>query len=187
MLDVCERYGAENNISYSTDPDPKKSKTKCVYMCGNMSSRKYPAPVQLNGRDLPFVTSATHLGHELTQACNMDQDCKIKRADYIDKTVNIRETFSFAEPEQILQGVEKYCCDYYGAMLWPLDSNMSGQFVRCWSTCVKLVYDVPRATHTYFIDNLHTCVKFPDITTTNHIEVCQVQGLIQAIFTTDNQ
>ena len=103
---------------------------------------------------ITFVPNATHLGHELTQACMMELDCKIKRADYIDKTVNIRETFSFAEPEQILQAVEKYCCDYYGAMLWQLDSHMAGQFFRCWSTCVKLVYDVPRATHTYFVDNL---------------------------------
>ena len=63
MLAVCERYGAENNISYSTDPDPKKSKTKCVYMCGNMTSRDYPVPVQLNGRNLPFVPNSTHLGH----------------------------------------------------------------------------------------------------------------------------
>ena len=108
-------------------------------MCGNMTSRDYPVPVQLNGRNLPFVPNATHLGHELTQACTMELDCKIKRADYIVKTVNIRETFSFAEPEQILQAVEKYCCDYYGAMLWQLDSQMAGQFFHCWSTCVKLV------------------------------------------------
>ena len=39
-------------------------------------------------------------------------------------------------------------------MLWPLDSQMAGQYFRCWSTCIKLVYDVPRATHTYFVDNL---------------------------------
>ena len=32
--------------------------------------------------------------------------------------------------------------------------HMSGQYFRCWSTFVKLVYDVPRATYTYFVDNL---------------------------------
>ena len=44
MLAVCERYGAENNISYSTDPDPKKSKTKSVYMCGNVQVANIPRP-----------------------------------------------------------------------------------------------------------------------------------------------
>ena len=84
----------------------------------------------------------------------MEQDCKVKRADYIDKTVSVRETFSFAAPEQILQAIEKYCGDHYGAMLWPLDGHMTGQYYRSWIPCVKLVWDVPRATHTYFVDNL---------------------------------
>ena len=39
-------------------------------------------------------------------------------------------------------------------MLWSLDDQMAGQYFRCWSTCVKLVWNVPRATHTYFVDNL---------------------------------
>ena len=107
MLAVCERYAAEHNITFSTDDNPSLSKTKCVYMCGDMARRDYPAPLQLNGRDLPYVTTANHLGHLLTQACTMDQDCKVSRADYIDKTVAIRETFSFAEPKQILQAIEK--------------------------------------------------------------------------------
>ena len=154
MLAVCEKYATDHNIVYSTDPNPKLSKTKVLYMCGSMTCRNYPAPVQLNGRDLPYVTTAAHLGNELTQACTMEQDCKIKRAEYIDKTVNIRETFSFAEPSQILQAIEKYCGDHYGAMLWPLDGEMTGQYFRCWSTCVKLVWDVPRGCHTYLVDNL---------------------------------
>ena len=123
-------------------------------MCGSMTCRDYPAPVQLNGRDLPYVTSAAHLGNELTQACNMEQDCRMKRANYIDKTVSIRDTFSFAEPEQVLQAIEKYCGDHYGAMLWPFDSDITGQYFRCWSTAVKLVWDVPRGCHTYLVENL---------------------------------
>ena len=39
-------------------------------------------------------------------------------------------------------------------MLWSFDSNEVGQYFRCWSTCVKLVWEVPRASHTYFVDNL---------------------------------
>ena len=154
MLAVAERYAEEHNITFSTDEIPARSKTKCLFMCGDMARRDYPAPLQLNGRDLPFVTSATHLGHEITQACSMLQDCKEKRAGYIDRTVSIRETFSFAEPQQILQAVEKYCGDHYGAMLWQFDSDMAGKYFRCWSTCVKLAWETPRATRSYLVDNL---------------------------------
>jgi hypothetical protein len=35
MLSKCEVYARENNIQFSTDPDPAKSKTKCILVCGN--------------------------------------------------------------------------------------------------------------------------------------------------------
>ena len=89
MLRVCERYALDHNISFSTDENPTKSKTKIVYMCGNMKSRAYPAPLKLNGRNLPFVPTAVHLGHTLAQDGTMDHDIKIRRCNYIDKTTEI--------------------------------------------------------------------------------------------------
>jgi hypothetical protein len=32
MLATCEEFAAENNLKFSTDPDPQKSKTKCIYV-----------------------------------------------------------------------------------------------------------------------------------------------------------
>ena len=32
MLMVCEKYAAEHNLVFSTDPVPQKSKTKCLYI-----------------------------------------------------------------------------------------------------------------------------------------------------------
>ena len=72
MISKCEDYAISHNITFSTDEDPKKSKTKVIYMNGNMNDTNYPAPLKLNGRDLPYVKTATHLGHELSQACNME-------------------------------------------------------------------------------------------------------------------
>lgn len=65
MLKVCKRFAAEHNMSFSVHEVPAKSKTKVVYMCGDMTLRAYPAPLQLNGRDLPYVTTCLHLGHIL--------------------------------------------------------------------------------------------------------------------------
>ena len=39
-------------------------------------------------------------------------------------------------------------------MTWPLFSEKAQQVFNCWSTCVKLAWGVPRATHTYLVDNL---------------------------------
>ena len=49
MLVVCERYGVEHNLVFSTDPVPKLSKTKCMYFCGRNGDVKYPAPLPLMG------------------------------------------------------------------------------------------------------------------------------------------
>ena len=67
MLKLCEKFTKEHNISFSVNEDPAKSKTKVIYMCGDMAFRNYPAPLQLNGRDLPYVTTCLHLGHILAQ------------------------------------------------------------------------------------------------------------------------
>ena len=61
---------------------------------------------------------------------------------------------AFADPTNILQAVQLYCGDAYGSMLWDLYGERACQYYRTWTTCVKLAWDLPRAAHTYFIDNL---------------------------------
>ena len=84
----------------------------------------------------------------------MEQDVKIKRAMFIDKTNDIRETFSFADPKQVMCAVVLYSCDHYGSMLWNLFSESTEKYFRCWNTCTKLAWRCPRRTHTYFVSNL---------------------------------
>ena len=154
MLDVCEKYALKHNLEFSTDPVPAKSKSKCLFMCGKNTNVSYPAPLFLKGRTLPWVKTATHLGHELHQDCSMSYDVKVKRAIFINNSVEIRDIFSFAEPEQVLKAVRVYAGHHYGSMLWDLDGEMCGQYCRSWSTCVKLTFNVPRSTHTFLVENL---------------------------------
>ena len=102
MLAVCERYATAHNITFSVDANPSKSKTKMLYVCGDMSFQNYPAQITFCGRPLPFVKTALHLGHTLAQDGTMTHDAKIRRAMYIDKTTDIRYVFDFADPVQKL-------------------------------------------------------------------------------------
>ena len=152
MLNVCESYALEHTLVFSTDPVPAKSKTKCMYFCGRPGKVKYPDPVQLGGEDLPWVESALHLGHTLHQLSNMDKDAQRARGTFISKTVDLREQLSFAQPEQVMQAVQVLCTDAYGSMLWDLGSEKAEQFFKCWNTCVKLTYSLPRDTFTYLVE-----------------------------------
>ena len=157
MLATCEDFAAENNLKFSTDPDPRKSKTKCVYMCGKLNNVQYPASLQLYGDDLPWVTSAVHLGHELHQVGTMEHDAKVRRAIFIQNSTDIREMFEFAHPAQVLQAVNVYASHFYGSMLWNLYGPGAGQVFRSWNTCVKLAWGVPRWSHNYFVEHVLSC------------------------------
>ena len=87
MLIICQNYAMSHNLVFSTDPVPAKSKTKCLFFCGKAGRVQYPDPVQLDGKDLPWVECAYHLGHCLHQVTNMDKDSqrKIHQQDCGDK------------------------------------------------------------------------------------------------------
>jgi hypothetical protein len=152
MLAICERYGKEHNLVFSTDPVPKLSKTKFVYFCGRTNNVKYPSPVQLSGQDLPWVEQGDHLDHTLHQSVAVDMDCHQARVKFIAKSVDTREQFFFAKPEQKFKMIQILCCDGYGSMLWNLKANPAEQYFKCWNTCVKLVFGVPRSTFTYLVE-----------------------------------
>ena len=122
-------------------------------MCGK-STVQYPAPLLLNGQSLPWVSTAQHLGHELSQLANMEQDAKVKRGMSIEKSTDIRNMFSFAEPFQVLQTIDTYSAHFYGGMLWDLYGDGAEKVFRSWNTAVKLVWEVPRSTHTYLVEHL---------------------------------
>ena len=142
------------NISFSTDPDPIKSKSKCIFMIGDRKNLARPSPLILGGRELPWVTNAVHLGHELHESGKMDYDAKVKRAEFIAKSVELRETFGFASPVEVLQAHKLYCSSFYGSMLWNLSGEAASQVFSAWSVAVRLSWSCPRDTRTYLMQQV---------------------------------
>ena len=77
----------------------------------------------------------------------------MSRLWFIQSSVEIRETFDFALPEQILKAVKTYSLHLYDGMLWDFSSDSTGQFCRAWNTCVKLAHRVPRRTKTFIVEH----------------------------------
>ena len=71
------------------------------------------------------------------------------------------ESTSSANPENILQAVHIFSTDAYGSMLWYLSSEISGQHFKCWNTCVKLVYGLPRNTCSYLVEGILSAGQTP--------------------------
>ena len=154
MVEVCEKYGAENNLVFSTDPDPNKSKTKCMFFTRKSSnSIVYPKQVLLDGKNLPWVEKADHLGHVMHQSGSMIADGVRARGSFMGKSSDIRDNLYFADPHQRVQAIQLYCCDGYGSMLWNLRSDYAERYFKAWNIQVRLAWRIPQETHTYLVES----------------------------------
>ena len=57
----------------------------------------------------------------------MEYDASIKGAIFVNQSVEIRETFGFANPIDIVSALKVYCSSFYGCMLWDLRGEKAGQ------------------------------------------------------------
>ena len=68
MVRICERFALSKNLKFSTDPDPVKSKTKCIVFTKKFHDRQNIAPVLLNDLPLPWVGQSLPLA-SMGQGC----------------------------------------------------------------------------------------------------------------------
>ena len=104
MINICETYANSHNLRFSTDPDPRKCKTKCLAFL--QKARPLP-PMYLCGNPLPWVSTGKHLGMTLTDKIDgMKADILIKRAEYINKNNEILQEFYFSHPKSKIKSTQ---------------------------------------------------------------------------------
>lgn len=154
MLDLAHKYVKEHQISFSTDPEPSKSKTKgIIFTRSNL--RFEPAPLLLNGDELPWVDSSKYLGNCVTGVLDgFSRDCNQKRASYIGRNCDINQEFHYAHPEVKCRINRIYNSSFPGSVLWDFNSNEFSQIVNSWSVSVRHMWDLPYAAHKYLMEPL---------------------------------
>ena len=110
-----------------------------------------PVKLYLSGKLLPWVEHCNHLGHTLTVEGTFKKDTQEKRATFIDSSVKIREALHIAQPPEVITATLKNCSAFYGSPLWDLQSKETENIFSAWKTSVKLTWNLPRATHSYFL------------------------------------
>ena len=150
MLTICERYAKDHGLKFSTDRDPKKSKTKCLAF---LQVDREIRPVNLCNMPLPWVTSCKHLGNTINTGMDIRQkDVKNKRAAYISKNNDIIQEFHFAHPSTTAQLNKIQNSHFYGSVLWNLSSREVEQLEKSWNISVRRMFNLPRETHCYLIE-----------------------------------
>ena len=172
-------------MMFSTDPIPAKSKTKCLFFSRNRVSDQL-AKVELNGDMLPWVTTAKHLGNHLSTKLNLTffspeskTDLSCKRAIMFDKVHQILQQFGYMEPKLVVQLLSVYSTALYGFCLWQLNSEEHFRLNRAWNTATKIIWDLPHATHTRFLESFSPVPHLESVLAGRYI------GFIQNLKTSD--
>ena len=121
MLTIIENYCLNHNLKFSTDPEPRKCKTNCI----TFLKRQRPLPdVILCGNRFPWVDHGVHLGNNFRNSYDgMKADVMIKRAQFVQKSCELQQEFSFAHPNTKIQINNIFNCHFTGSPLWDLSSN----------------------------------------------------------------
>ena len=73
-----------------------------------------------------------------------------KRAQYIGRSLEVRETFTFASPVEVPGAIQAYGSSYGCLACLDLGVTRAAQLVNCWTTNVKLTWSVPIISYIKF-------------------------------------
>ena len=152
MLNTCEEYNKEHGLLFSTDVEPRKSKTKCIAFT---QKERLLRPMYLCGDILPWVKSGKHVGQHINDKVDgMQHDILVKKAKFIERNNTLRQEFSFAHPRTLLQLNQIYNSDFTGSCVWDLFSREEEKLENSYNKAVRLMLGLPINTHRYFIELL---------------------------------
>ena len=150
MMKTIEDYCKEHNLKFSTDQNPSKCKTKCVAFL--KYDREIPC-IEIDGNPLPWVKEGIHLGNNINNLYNgMLRDIKMKRAQFIQKSCELQQEFSFAHPKSRFKANLIFNSHFTGSPLWDLFSDEARKLENSWNVSVRKIFDLPLQTHRYLIE-----------------------------------
>ena len=160
MVDTCVTFAKDSNLIFSTHQNPKISKTKCMAF---QKQKKDLAPIKLNDKDLPWVSTTKHLGTTISNDIEnkTNQDLLEKRAEYIARNNELNQEFFFAYPCTKIWLNNAYNASFYGSSLWDMFDRDFEKLEKTWNVSQRIMLSLPRTTHRYFIEPLS---KTPHIT-----------------------
>ena len=64
------------------------------------------------------------------------------------------QQFGYLQPELVVKLLSVYSTALYGSNLWQVNSPEHLQLTKSWNTAMKIIWELPFATHTRFLESL---------------------------------
>ena len=145
-------HAKENDLLFSTDPDPLKSKTVCIAF--NCKNKKRLSNIILNNDPLPWKEKAKHIGNYLHENGTMEADSKVKRAEFIDNCMNLNNEFEFLDPHSQVRLLNLYNSHFTGSSVWRFNTDSVKQIWNSWNVNLRVIFNLPMATHCWILEQL---------------------------------
>ena len=151
MGKTCEEFAKENNLTFSTDPNPNKCKTKCLAF---LKKPRTLNNILLGDIKLPWVDSAKHLGNKITNAKKgiLAQDVLEKRAAYISRNNELCQELHYTHPKTLVKVNNTFNSSFYRSTLWDLNSSEVERIYKTWNVSQRIMHGLDRKTHRYLIE-----------------------------------
>ena len=176
MIRISESYMTDHKIFFST------KKTKCIYFASQKSdSKEMIEKVVVAGKRFPWVDHAVHIGNTIHEDGTMEQDIKVKRAQFVDSCHDLQAEFNKVHPEVQAKLLALYNSSCYGSNTWNLYGIWARKLFTSWNISLKYIWDLPHETHRYFFEHLTDC---------RHLKVLLVKRFLKfvlSIFEGENE
>ena len=131
MIKSCGEHARSLNLSFNTNANLMICKTKCMAFLNQERELKN---ITLDGKDLPWVRTAKHLGCKIgDKICGLNDDLMEKRATYINKVNELTQEFYFAHPLTKVRINNISSSHFYGSALWDLFGIEALRLEKSWN------------------------------------------------------
>ena len=111
--------------------------------------------LSLNGKVIPWVSSAKHLGCKITNNIDgLQNDILEKRAQYINRANELDQEFYFAYSKTKIKVNTIYNTSFYGSQIWDQFGKEAERIEKTWNISQRIFLKLPRTCHKYFIEPL---------------------------------
>ena len=150
----CWTPAFEHNLTFRTNRNPKKSKTKCMAFLHKKRSLK---ELTLWDKSLPSVGYGKHFGNTIVNNIDyMSQDTTENRAQYIRRNNEFSQEFSFAYPTTKCLINNIFNTHFTGSSLWHLLNKATEMLETSWNVSQRIVFASHTQSHTQSQTRTHT-------------------------------
>ena len=163
MVNICHDAVQQRNLSFGTNADPTKSKTKCIVFAKKNNLSAHLKLIQLGNHELPWVQSVKHLGHILQTDNSMKMDIACKRGSFIGKTNSLLQEFGNVQKEVFLKLMHTSAMTLYGSNLWNLFSKDCERLYTSYNVAIRNILNLDRCSHRFLLEPLSNALHLKTV------------------------